>query len=179
MRWRVRLAAASVLAVALLTSGCQAGTVPIDHASPLGEPPATTSPSPTATATLPPADPVVTADACTIAANATQATTQVFSEQMGKLEEAAARKDQAAVVAAAAAINAQFQSLATTLTELAKRQVTPALKTALLDVAQALTQMASPSYTGTSVDILKKLADFAAAFASACAPPTSASPVPA
>ena len=80
------------------------------------------------------------------------------------------------MVAAAEAINKQFVSLAAILTQLSERPVTPALKTVLTDIATALTQMSSLSYTGTTVDIRKKLLDFAAAFTKTCTPPASASP---
>jgi hypothetical protein len=170
----MRLSVASILLVGLFTTACQNGAVPVDHSTPLADP-ASASPQAQSSPTPPPADPVTTADVCAIAGNGTQATTQIFIAQMATIEEAAAHNDQAAVVAAAAAINAQFQGLAATLTELAKRQITPELRTALTDVATALTQLAAPSYTGTSVDILKKLADFAAAFDAACAPPATAS----
>ena len=58
----------------------------------------------------------------------------------------------------------------------AERPVAPALKTVLTDIATALTQMSSLSYTGTTVDIRKKLLDFAAAFTKTCTSPASASP---
>ena len=50
------------------------------------------------------------------------------------------------------------------------------MKTVLTDIATALTQMSSLSYTGTTVDIRKKLLDFAAAFTKTCTSPASASP---
>ena len=103
-------------------------------------------------------------------------TTKVFNDQIAALEQAPPRNDQAAMVAAAEAINKQFVSLAAILTQLSERPVTPALKTVLTDIATALTQMSSLSYTGTTVDIRKKLLDFAAAFTKTCTSPASASP---
>jgi hypothetical protein len=122
-----------------------------------------------------PVDPAVTADVCSLSSAATASTTKIFNDQIAALEQAAARNDQASMVRAAETINRQFENLAATLTQLSERPVTPALRTVLTDIATALTQMYALSYTGTTVDIRKKLLDFAAAFAKTCAAPGSAS----
>src|SRR4029453_6442600 len=109
--------------------------------------------------TPPPLDPAVTADVCALAAAATMSTTAVFEAQYDALEQAAARNDAAA-----------------TPPQLAERHVTPELKTVLTGVATALTEMSSPFYTGTEVDIRKKLEDFREEFKKICTPPASASP---
>ena len=75
-------------------------------------------------------------------------TTKVFNDQIAAIEQAAADGDQAAMVAAAETINKQFVSLAAILTQLSERPVTPALATVLTDIATALAQMSSLSYTG-------------------------------
>jgi hypothetical protein len=156
-------------------SACQ-GALPLATPMTSTTPTESATPSMSASPTPPPLDPAVTTDVCNLAAAATASTTHLFNDQIAALEQAAARNDQAAMVAAAAAINKQFLSLAATLTQLAERPVTPALKTVLTDVATALTQMSALAYTGTTVDIRKKLLDFAAAFAKTCVPGASASP---
>lgn len=133
----------------------------------------TASPTPTSAAatpspTAPPVDPVLTKQICAAAAKATADGTKVFNDQLAALEQAAAKNDQAAMVAAAEAINKQFTDLASALGVLAQQPVSPAVKVVLSDVSTALTEMASLSYTGTTVDIRKKLLDFAAAFGKTC-----------
>jgi len=120
----------------------------------------------------------VTADVCSLSTAATASTTKIFNDQIAALEQAAARNDQATMVRAAETINRQFENLAATFTQLAERPVSAALRTVLTDIATALTQMYALSYTGTTVDIRKKLLDFAAAFANTCAPPASTSATP-
>jgi hypothetical protein len=141
-------------------------------ASPSGS--ASASPSPTAP-TAPPVDPEVTSEVCTLAAAATAGATSIFNDQIGALEQAAARNDQASMVSAAEAINKQFVQLAANLNQLAAYPVSPELKKVLTDIITAVNQMSSLSYTGTTVDIRKKLLDFAAAFTRTC---VQASPSP-
>jgi hypothetical protein len=138
------------------------------------------SPSPSATPspTPPPVDPAATQQTCAQALAETSNGTQIFNVQIAALEQAAAVNDQAALVAAADAINKEFTALAATTATLAARPVSPQLKTALTDISAALSVMSSTAYTGTTVDIRKKLADFAAALNKACVPPASASPGP-
>lgn len=176
--WRTRLAVGTVaaLVVALTAAACDGGTVPVAQQSPVGETSTNTSATPSPTVT--PEDPAVTADVCSLATADTASTTKLFNDQMAALEQAAARGDQAAMVAAAGAINKRFMSLGATLTQLATRPVSPALRAVLTDIATALAQMSSLAYTGTTVDIRKKLLDFAAAFAKVCAPATTASGSP-
>ncbi len=173
---QTRLAVGAVALLAVLTTTACNGSTPRAAQPPVVEPTASASPSPSASPTPPPLDPAVTADVCSLAAAATTSTTKVFNDQLAALEQAAARNDQSAMVAAAEAINKQFVSLAAILTQLSERPVASALKTVLTDIATALTQMSSLSYTGTTVDIRKKLLDFAAAFNKTCTSPASASP---
>lgn len=176
---RTRLAATMAAAVmAMLTTAACQGSNPVASGSPSVDPSVSASPSPSASPTPPPLDPAVTADVCALAAAATMSTTAVFEAQYDALEQAAARNDAAAMVAASETINKQFVSLAAILTQLAERHVAPELKTVLTGVATALTEMSSPFYTGTEVDIRKKLEDFKDLFRKTCAPPASASPTP-
>jgi hypothetical protein len=120
---------------------------------------------------------MATAEVCGLAAAATDTTTDIFNEQIAALEQAAASNDKAAMVAAAEAINKQFADLAEVFAQLAERPIAPELQVVLTDIAAALTQMAALSYTGTTVDIRKKLLDFTSAIEHTCAPPqTEASP---
>jgi hypothetical protein len=160
------------LLIATLMVACQAQTNPPESSAssdPAISPSGSASPSPTA----PPADPAATAEVCGLAAAATQTTSSIFNEQIATIEEAAARNDQAAMVEAAEAINQQFVSLGETFTQLAKRRISPELRTVLTDISTALEQMSSLSYTGTTVDIRKKLLDFSTAIGSTCAPPST------
>lgn len=175
---RTRVAViAMVVATATLAAGCQ-GSDPTTTAMPTISPSESVSPSPSASPTPSPLDPAVTSDVCSLAAAANASTTRVFNDQIAALERAAADENQAGMVAAAETINRQFVSLAAILTQLSERPVSPELKTVLTEIAEALTDMSSLSYTGTTVDIRKKLLDFAAAFTSTCTPPGSASPTP-
>ena len=166
------------LAVALTTVGCQRdiqapslGASETPSVSPDSSPPA--SPTPT------PVDPAATVEVCGLATAATQTTTTIFNEQIAAIEEAAARNDQGAMVTAAEAINQQFVSLGNTFTQLVKRRISPELRVVLTDIATALEQMSSLSYTGTTVDIRKKLLDFTSAIDAACGRPDRTSPSPA
>ena len=166
-----------VLLTGVLVASVACGPVPVAVVSPTVDPSASASgsasasPSPTA----PPIDPEVTSEVCTLAAAATTGATSIFNDQIGALEQAAARNDQAAMVSAAEAINKQFVQLAANLNQLAAYPVSPELKKVLTDIITAVNQMSSLSYTGTTVDIRKKLLDFAAAFTRTCA---QASPSP-
>ena len=178
--WRTLLAVGSVavVIVALTAAACHR-SVPVATEAPSPDATASASPSVSLSPTSPPEDPAVTADVCNLASAATAGTTKIFNDQIAALEQAAARNDQATMVTAAQTINRQFANLAATMTQLAERPVSPALRTVLTDVATALTQMYALSYTGTTVDIRKKLLDFAAALAKTCAPPPPASASPA
>jgi hypothetical protein len=161
-----------VLLAATLAVACQPEANPdlsasVDPSASPGTSAASASPTP------PPVDPAATAEVCGLAVAATQTTTTIFNEQIGRLEQAAARNDQAAMVAAAEAINQQFVSLGNTFTQLAKRRISAELRTVLTDISTALEQMSSLSYTGTTVDIRKKLLDFGTAIGSTCIPPPS------
>jgi hypothetical protein len=177
LRTRLALGVVIVLALTLTATACTQ-PVPVADQSPTASTSPATSLSPSPSPTTPPEDPAVTADVCSLASAATSSTTKIFNDQIAALEQAAARNDQATMVRAAETINRQFANLAATLTQLAARAVSPALRTVLTDIATALTQMYALSYTGTTVDIRKKLLDFAAAFTSTCAPPASASATP-
>lgn len=170
-RW-VGVAAVGLVAV-LAAVGC-GPAAPVAVVSPTSEPAVSPSdsPSPTPSPTPPPVDPAVVLEACSLATTATAAATRSFNDQIAALEQAAARNDQTTMITAAEAINKQFVDLGTQLGQLAQRPVSPELKTVLTDVAAALAQMSSLAYTGTTVDIRKKLLDFAAAFGRACTPPS-------
>jgi flagellin-specific chaperone FliS len=177
---RLRLAlVAGAFAGLIVVAGCSPAPAAVD-AAPTGSPTGSESPTPTASPapTAPPVDPAVTYEVCTQASNATAATTALFNEQIAALEQAAARNDQAGMVTAAEAINKQFQALSAALATMAQRQIGDELKKILTDISEALAEMASLSYTGTTVDIRKKLLDFAAAFTTACVPPGSPTPTP-
>jgi hypothetical protein len=172
-----RLAGVVVAGLLVVLAGVACGPVPVAVVTPTTEPGLSPSETPSATPspTPPPADPAVVLEVCTLASTATAGGTHIFNDQIAALEQAAARNDQVAMVAAAEAINKEFVGLAATLSQLAQRPISPELKTVLTDVAAALTQMSSLAYTGTTVDIRKKLLDFAAAFTRTCTP---ASPSP-
>jgi hypothetical protein len=106
---------------------------------------------------------------CTEATAATAAATAVINDQLGILEQAAAAGDQARMVAAAEIINTQFRTLSATFALRSQTLTSPALNRTLIDVSEALAEMASPRYTGTMVDIKKKMIDFSAAFTAVCA----------
>jgi hypothetical protein len=155
--------------VALTATACQADPTP----GPTGTADATPTTSAAASPTAPPVDPAATAEVCGLATAATDTTTKIFNEQMAAFEQAAATNDEAAMLAAAEAINRQFTSLANTFTQLAQRPVAPDLRSVLTDIATALTQMSALSYTGTTVDIRKKLVDFTDALNRLCVSPTA------
>jgi hypothetical protein len=137
------LALGAAVLAAMLVVACQPETVTPPDLVATGptSPDASPSPSPTPS----PVDAAATMEVCGLAAAATQTTTTIFNEQIGKLEQAAARNDQAAMVAAAEAINQQFVSLGNTFTELAKRRISPELRTVLTEISTALEQMSSLS----------------------------------
>lgn len=167
---------AVIVAATLLATACT--RIPVAVGSPSVEPGPSESLTPSATLspTPPPVDPATTLAVCTEASSATVLTTSIYNEQIASLEQAAARNDQATMIQAAGAINNQFVALADTLTVLSQRAVSQELKSVLADIATALRQMSSLAYTGTIVDIRKKLLDFAAAFQHTCPPPVSPSP---
>jgi hypothetical protein len=172
MRSNWRIALAGACAVVLTVAGCDAGGAPTDMsvsgaASPSVTASVETSPTP------PPVDPAATAEVCGLASAATDTTTEIFNEQIAALEQAAASSDQAAMVAAAEAINEQFADVAETFTDLATRPISPELQVVLTDIATALTEMSSLAYTGTTVDIRRKLLDFTSAIERTCTPPTT------
>jgi hypothetical protein len=162
------VAVATAVAAVLAAAGCHAGVDPTLSSGAL--PTATT----TATATPVPVDPMVTIEVCGLATAATATTTSVFNEQIAAFEQAAARNDQSALVASSKAINDQFDNAAQAFTTLSKRPAaSPDLQAVLAQIAQALTQMSSVDYTGTTVDIRKKLVDFQLALDSVCTTATA------
>jgi len=106
---------------------------------------------------------------CTEASAAVAASTAVINDQLATLEQAAAAGDQTRMVAAAEIINTQFRTLSATFALRAQTLTNPGLNKTLVDVSDALAEMASPRYTGTMVDIKKKMIDFSVAFAGVCA----------
>jgi hypothetical protein len=170
-RWRTRIGIGVTIGLVLALAGCQANPAP----GPTGTTEATATASTDASPTAPPVDPAATAQVCGLAVAATGTTTKIFNDQMAAFEQAAATSDESAMFAAAEAINQQFTTLATTFTQLAQRPIDPALRGVLTDVATALTQMSSLSYTGTTVDIRKKLVDFTDALNHVCVSPTASS----
>jgi hypothetical protein len=157
-----------VLAVSsvALTAACaaQPDAVPVGQvasAAPTATPTLTPTPTPTA-------DPAMFTTVCADATQATSTATIVINDQLAILEQAAADGDQTRMVAAAEAINNQFTVLSASFTLQAQMLTSPPLSATLTDVSAALAEMASPRYTGTMVDIKKKMIDFAAAFAAVC-----------
>src|SRR5262252_8844528 len=151
------LAAAAVVGLTLSAGACTRAPIAVVTTSATSS----ESPSPSATPspTPPPVDPAATQQTCAQALAETANGTQIFNVQIAALEQAAAVNDQVALVAAADAINKEFTALAaTTATLAAKPVISPQLKTALTDISTALTVMSSTAYTGTTVDIRKKLA---------------------
>lgn len=166
---------AALLTIALSVTACQRDPrSPGLAASPDPSASSSASASASASPTPPPVDPAMTAEVCGLAAAATETTTTIFNEQIAALEQAAAHNDQAAMVLAAEAINQQFVNLGTAFTQLAKRRISPELRDVLIDISTALEEMSSLDYTGTTVDIRRKLVEFSTAIASTCAPPSSA-----
>jgi hypothetical protein len=172
-RWRARvgIGVGVTIALALALAGCEANPAP----SPTSSVDATATASTDASPTVVPVDSAATAQVCGLAVAATGTTTKIFNDQMAAFEQAAATNDESAMFAAAEAINQQFTTLATTFTQLSQRPIDPALRAVLTDVATALTQMSSLSYTGTTVDIRKKLVDFTDALNHVCVSPTASS----
>jgi hypothetical protein len=170
-RWRALVGIGVTIGLALALAGCQGNPAP----SPTGTVDATATASTDVSPTAPPVDPAATAQVCGLAVAATRTTTKIFNDQMAAFEQAAATNDEPAMFAAAEAINQQFTTLATTFTQLSQRPIDPALRAVLTDIATALTQMSSLSYTGTTVDIRKKLIDFTDALNHACVSPTASS----
>jgi hypothetical protein len=166
------------LSVVLAVGGCQKTGDPVGAQLPNGSSGSPTAPT-GATATVPPADPLVTIEVCGLAAAATDTTTTIFNEQMSAFELAAAREDQAAMETAAKAVNQQYVSLGGTVTQLAARAIDPALRDVLTQIGTALDQMTALSYTGTTVDQRKKLVDFTLAINNVCASATAPATTPA
>jgi hypothetical protein len=178
----VRLGILPALPLALVTvlaaAACQGG-LPAAGAATTATPSASAGPSSGPSPTPPPVDPLATVEVCGLAAAATATTITIFNEQIAALEQAAARNDQTAMVAAAKAINQQFVSLGEAFAELAERPVEAQLRIVLTDIAIALEQMSSLSYTGTTVDIRKKLVDFTLAIQGTCAAASAVPSLPA
>jgi hypothetical protein len=167
---RARLAAGVALAVVFAIAACQSTGVPA--AAPSGGPTATVTVPASPTPTAPPVDPLVTAEVCGLAAAATETTTSIFNEQTDAFELAVARNDEAAMAAAVRAIEDQFESIAKTFPKLAQRPIAQGLRQVLTDVAKAISEMTTLSYTGTTLDIRKKLLDFELALEATCGPLT-------
>jgi hypothetical protein len=85
------------------------------------------------------------------------------------LEAAAAKGDQAAMVAAAELIQKKFLDLAASLATLSQKFVDSDVKDALTAASATLKEISSESYPGTTQDTQKRLGDVAATFAKACA----------
>jgi hypothetical protein len=161
------------LAVMLALAACQNQTVPPSSAAPTD-----TSLSPTAsesaTPTEQPVDPAVVTEVCGLALAATDTTITVFNEQTAIAELAVAQGDNAAMVNAAKKIDEQFVSLAETFTKLSQRPIDAQLRDRLVRTAEALTEMSSEYYLGSTVDTRVKLAEFQAGLAETCATPEPA-----
>ncbi|MDT5025262.1 MAG: hypothetical protein QOE61_1688 [Micromonosporaceae bacterium] len=162
-----------VLALAAVTTAVLAATACTgDPAQPVASPASpSTSASTTRAATPPPTpgDAAVTRQVCLDAAAGAADVTKVFTDQIAALEAAAAKGDQAAMVAAAELIQKKFLALSATLTTLSQKRVDPGVKAALTDAAAALKEISSSSYPGTTQDTQKRLGDLAATFAKVCA----------
>jgi hypothetical protein len=161
------------LAALLTLAACQKETVSSSAAA-LAETSSSPTPSVSATPTEEPVDPAVVAEVCGLALAATETTITVFTEQTAIAELAVAQGDNAAMVAAAKEIDAQFASLAETFTKLAQRPVDPQLRERLTRTADALTEMSSEYYLGSTVDTRVKLAEFQTGLAETCATPEPA-----
>jgi hypothetical protein len=120
------------------------------------------SPTPSA------ADPNLTLQVCTAATLAAADGTKLFNDQWARLEKAAAKGDQAAMVRAAELIQRTFVELAAGLGAMSRRSVSPQVKLALAEGSAVLTEISSQKYAGTTADISRELADIAAGFAKAC-----------
>jgi len=169
-RWVTRGVA---LAVVLALGACHNQTVSPGVAAPT-ETSLSPTPSESATPTEPPVDPAVVTEVCGLALAATETTITVFTEQTAIAELAVAQGDNAAMVAAAKQIDDQFASLAETFTRLAERPIDPPLRERLERTAEALTEMSSEYYLGSTVDTRVKLAEFQAGLAETCAAPAPA-----
>jgi hypothetical protein len=126
---------------------------------------------PVTTPTTPPAvraDPAVTRQVCVDAAEAADDGSRYFSDQLAVIERAAARGDQSTVVLAASLIQDRLIELAQTLTALAREAVSPSVRAVLTRATATLTEISSPSYPGTQMDIERRLNDVSAAVAEAC-----------
>ena len=123
----------------------------------------------TPTATPAPPDPAVTRQVCADAVRAAGEVVKLFNDQLAVLERAAARGDEATMVAAAEKIMDELTEMATTLRVYAQRSVTPPVRAALSKAAATLSEMASESYPGSPADIKKALTGLGSAFTSACA----------
>lgn len=164
-RWIVR---GVVLVAALTLAACQneamsPGPVPSETSSSSLD--ASVSPTPTE----PPVDPAVVVEVCGLALAATETTISVFTEQTAIAELAVAQGDNAAMVAAAKQIDDQFASLAEAFTRLAERPIDAQLRERLVRTAEALVEMSSEYYLGSTVDTRVKLAEFQAGLAETCA----------
>lgn len=153
----------------LVVAGCSARP----HTIPAAEIGGSLSPSPTPSPTpTPTPDAFITRQVCNEVTEATAAASAIIDERLEAVEHAAAEGDQAAMVEAAEAINTQFLSLSTRFA--AQSQVpslSPPVQETLADVSEALAEMASPRYIGTSVDIKREMIDFSAALTRVCTAP--------
>lgn len=167
-----RMRAVLLLAVAAGALGACSGEAPPStlpttpvSATATGGASATPTPSPTPSLTV---DAAVTAQVCRSASKAVADTSKYFNDQMAALERAAAKGDQDAVVAAATAIQNRLTQLGTTAAAYAAKAVSPELRAVLVETVVAITEISSPSYSGTQADIKQKLVNLGAAFAKAC-----------
>jgi hypothetical protein len=157
--WAV-VAAATVTAV--MSAGCGESRQSL-VAAPSRLAQATASPSRPA-----PGDPATTRRVCIQTVALVASGTRFFNNEIAALERAAAKGDQAAMVAAAEAINTRFTQMAAALSSAAQKKVSPALQAVLTKGSALLSEIPSPSYAGATADIAKRLSDLAAALVTAC-----------
>jgi hypothetical protein len=161
MRRVLTMAVATTIAFAAL-GACSGGPR-------AGAPMALPTPSVASASPMPSAsDPNLTLLVCTAATLAAADGAKLFNDQWARLEKAAAKGDPAAMVRAAELIQRTFVELAEGLGTLSRKSVSPQVRLALAEGAAILTEIASQTYSGTTADISRELADLAAGFARAC-----------
>jgi hypothetical protein len=115
-----------------------------------------------------PVDPGVTRHVCRDAQRAAAEASQFLDIQLGAIDTAAARGDQAAVVVAANAIQREFVHLAGSLRFWSYRPVTRRVRAALAQASAAVDAITAESYPGTQTDIARDLERLARALGTAC-----------
>jgi hypothetical protein len=151
-----------VLAAAVAT-GCAATPLrTADLARAANERPALDAPDGTT-------DPTLTQQACTAAALSTVDSTRLFNNQMAVIERAAADDDTRRMIAAANRIQLSFVQLAQGLAVLSAKPVNPEVAQTLRAGSQAMSEISSNTYAGSTADINTRLTELTASVLTACA----------